>query len=180
MTRKIKQILVSSLIVLLGAMLAVSGLIASQVDGGGIDGGKKEKQICSIYATYQTIKVNAYSDDVIIRVADETGPKVVAYEQKNVRISVRSDETGVLTVEKQDSRAWFEKLTIGEKNIPIVIYLSKSVEFNFDITSESGNVTIESGVNCENVTITSKTGNITLLTTPCESTKLTTSGTITK
>lgn len=180
MTKKIKQILVSSLIILLGAMLSVSGFIAAQVDGGGVDGGKKEKQICSIYATYETIKVNAFSDDVIIKVADTAGPRVDAYEQKNVVISVRSDEAGVLTVEKQDSREWFEKLTIGEKNIPIVIYLSKSVAVDLEIVTDSGNVIIEKDVKCENVSVSSKSGDIKLLSTPSGSMKLTTTGEIVK
>ncbi len=180
MTKKIKKILVSSLIILLGAMLSVSGVIAAQVDGGGIDGGKKEKQICSIYATYNTIKINAYQDDVIIKVADTAGPRVEAYEQKNVEISVRSDEAGILLVDKVDSREWFEKITIGEKNIPIVIYLSKSVEVDLEITTDGGNVTIEKDVKCENVSVSSKSGDINLLSTPSGSVKLTTTGEIVK
>ena len=180
MTKKIKQILVSSLIILLGAMLSVAGVIAAQVGGGGIDGGKREKQICSIYATYETVKVNAFSDDVIIKLADTAGPRVMAYEQQNVKISVRSDETGVLTVEKQDSREWFEKLTIGEQKIPIVIYLSKGVSVDLVVVTDSGNVTVEENVKCENVSVTSKSGDIKLLSTPSGSVKLTTTGEIVK
>ena len=92
---------------------------------------------------FEKISINVKNADIIILPSDNTETKIIAFEKENM-IHKAQAENGVLSISLQDTRKWYEYISISPLKSPkITVYLPKSEYSSLIIKSDTGDVSVD-------------------------------------
>jgi DUF4097 and DUF4098 domain-containing protein YvlB len=91
--------------------------------------------------TFLDISLTTDTADVIILPADDGKTKILCHEQEHITHTV-SITDGVLTIEVEDTRAWYEYVGITTVDLSIEIYLPEPTYNMLRIRTDTGDITL--------------------------------------
>ena len=121
------------------------------------------KYITSTYEAdqdFNNISIKADTDDIIFLPSEDGKCKIVCYEQEKIKHSVNL-ENETLIITKEDTRKWYEHISIMSVSTPTVtVYLPKAEYASLLITSSTGDVEIPENFKFESIDISLSTGDV--------------------
>lgn len=115
-----------------------------------------------ILRPFDSIQVEEIDCSIRILPAEDELCTVVSQEVPNLFNHV-SVEDGVLTVRRQDERAWHERILVfGSANPILTIYLPASHYTSLSLRSTAGNILVEAPISFETVNLKTVSGDISL------------------
>ena len=112
-----------------------------------------------ITESFSNISVNAKAADISFVKSDDGLCKITCYEHKKEKHAVKiSGDT--LTIEIVNEKKWYEHLSINVGSPKIVIALPEAQYAALNVNSGTGDITIERGVEFENIDLSLSTGDV--------------------
>ncbi len=109
---------------------------------------------------FHTVSVTASSADITVKLSDNGTAYAVCDETDKISYTLKT-EGGVLKIEENDIRKWYDRIGIFFGTRKLVIYLPSSAYSELLIQSASGNVVCESSMpTFQSVKITASSGSI--------------------
>ena len=108
---------------------------------------------------YGNISVLTESADVVFLPSADGKTSVVCYEQEKVlhTVSVRD---GTLTIHAEDTRRWYEYLSMSFSSASVTVYLPQGEYGTLTVSSRTGDVKIPESYRFERIDIEESTGNV--------------------
>lgn len=108
---------------------------------------------------FEDINVITNTADIEFMPSSNSNTLIVCYEQKNVSHSVKVEDNALI-IEVNDTRKWYEHISVFVKTPKITIYLPE-IEYNeLKVNSNTGDISILKNLKFSNVDISVDTGNI--------------------
>ena len=145
-----RMISIIRMIALLALPLAALGMTSC--------GGKSENRTQMLTEGFENIEILTNTSVVTVLPSSDGECKLVCNEKKDITHTAEIKD-GILKISVKDERSWFKKL-FGA-NLSVTLYLPTREYGSLRITSNTGNVTIDS-VQCTALTVKLDTGNVTL------------------
>ena len=171
-------IIVASLLVLAGLILFVSVMISVRWNFNALSTSEYETNTYSLTEGFNSISVTSDTSDVSFLISEDDRVTVKCHDQKNLRHTV-SVKDGVLTVEVNDSRKWYERIGINFGSPRVTVYLPKGEYGDLSVKLITGDVSLSSGLVFDSVDVSTTTGDVRLLSSVAGDVKInTTTGSI--
>lgn len=154
-------LIVSILIIVLGAIFFVGGMTVMKWDFGKLTTAKYEEHSYEITDAFDEISILTNTADIVFLPSEDAKTKVHCLEEKGVNHAV-SVKDGVLSIEAEDTRKWYEHIHIGFKAPRIAVYLPAGEYGALAIKSNTGNVEIPQGFTFASIAVEENTGDVCL------------------
>lgn len=152
-------IIAASLIVIGGAAFTVGFVMMDDGSFAYLNNNYQEK-IYESSDKINSITIKTDTADVEILPYDSEGYKVECFDKKNLSHAV-SVEEGSLCIEKVDSRAWYEYISLFSQPTKITVYIPAGEYSSLSLTASTGSSTISKDFIFDKATVTASTGNVT-------------------
>lgn len=160
MKRKTKVWLaVGVLFAVLGCMIFVGGMTMLKWDFRKLSTSKFETNLHEITEDFKNISVLTKTADVVFVPAEGDAVTVECYEQKNVTHAV-SVKDGVLTIEVEDTRKWYEHIGIHFRTPKITVRIPTGEYGALSVRSTTGDTKLPTDFHFEKIDITATTGDV--------------------
>ena len=153
---KIFLIIVAIVCILSGSAIFTNVLAKNGWDFSTVNYETKEH---SVTEEFQDIKIETETANLSLLASEDETCKVVCYEMEKVTHTV-SVEEGVLKIQVEDEREWYEHIGIFTENQEVTVYLPKSEYGNLNIKNVTGDVEISKDFSFANMDIQVTTGNV--------------------
>jgi len=154
-------LIVAASLVLLGSIVFAVGIAMMNFNFTEISTKKYETNNHEITDDFSSISVISKTSNIVFLSTDENKCSVNCYEQKNMKHSV-SVKDSVLTIEIDDTRKWYEYISLFDFNTPQITVTIPQGEYNaLYVKSDTGNINIPKELNLRSIDITQSTGNVT-------------------
>lgn len=170
---KICFIIAASLI-LFGIIVFGGAMTVLTWDFSKLSTNKYETNTYEISESYKSISIVTDTADIEILTAEDQKTSVVCEEQRGLLHSVFVKD-GTLTVELEDTRKWYEHISIGTRSTKITLYLPAGEYAALAITEHTGDVKTSKEHNFEEIDIQTSTGYVSNLSSASGSIKIKTS-----
>ena len=162
--RKSSKILliVAIALVLLGGAIFTVGVIGMNKQNTTSINGKYQEKTYEGPEEIKAITINGSTDDVKILPYDKDGYLVKCFEQTKVYNNV-SVKDGVLCIERQDTRKWYDRISLFLKPTRVTVYIPEGIYDALKINTNTGNVVVEQNFTFDNADISCSTGDIQFL-----------------
>ncbi len=160
MSKTIKKWLVAAAsLVILGCLIFVLTACAAGWDFTKFGTGKYETNTYEIIEPFNNISIKTDTTDVEFVVSNDGKSKIVCYEEKSEQHSVTVVD-GVLAINVENTKKWYENIGINIDSPKITLYLSKAEYASFKLESDTGDVKIPKEFKFESVEILTDTGDV--------------------
>lgn len=119
-----------------------------------------ETNTYTISEDFNNITLKTDTTDITLLPSENGECKVVCYEDVKQKHSA-TVENGVLTIQEQDERAWYDYLDVGGNAPTITVYLPKAQYTDLSIDTSTGDINISNGFTFNSVDISGSTGDVT-------------------
>ena len=142
--RKITAILliVATALVLLGGIIFTVGVIAMGNQNISFTNGQYREKTHQGTEEIKNINITGGVDDIKILPYDKEGYLVQCFEQTKVYNSVSVND-GVLCIERQDVRQWYDFISLFSKPTHVTVYVPAGVYDSLKVKVNTGNVFVE-------------------------------------
>lgn len=152
-------LIVAACLCVAGVAMGAVGIFAMGSDIGGAFSKKYEAKEYEIKEAFEGISVNVYTDRVSLLPSRDNTVRVECEDMPRVGHSVKVKD-GVLTVEMEDSRRWYDHIGIYWKETRINIYLPEGSYRSLHVDTDTGDLDVPEGYSFGEVYIKSDTGDI--------------------
>ncbi len=153
-------LIVAAALIAVGGSLFVGGMMMANWNVAGLSTTQYTTNTHSLEEPIRSIAIKGDTADIrFIPTGEGEGASVVCYEKQNERHTV-SVKDGVLTVEKTDTRKWYEHIGIGFGSPRITVSLPAGAYSALSIESSTGDVEIPEAFGLETLTVTQTTGDV--------------------
>ena len=153
-------LIVAASLVLAGCMIFFGDVMMSLGwDFSKLTTDKYETTKHEITEEYTDVTIVTDTADVVILPSDGEKCTVVCYEPENAKHSVTVKD-GVLTVELQDTRKWYEHIGISVMSAKVTVYLPKGSHGALHIKSSTGDVEIPKDFEFDVIDVIASTGDV--------------------
>lgn len=152
----ISAVMITLGILICGAVLTVHNFNIAVFD----TNTKRNAEIYTPEGEFNRAVIATSYDDIMIMPAPDGNLRVEAYEGEKDGYTV-SVENGVLKIEQQDKRRWYDfvNISFSAKSYGICIYLPESVYKKLSVVTASGDIDIN-GISSDSLIITTASGDI--------------------
>ena len=158
-SRKNLWLITAASLILIGCILFVCVMSVLGWDFTKLSGDEYETREYKINEIFNSIKVDVSTADIEFVFTDGAEGSVVCYEKKKIEYSV-SQKEGILSIEENDTRKWYEMFEINIGSPKITVYLPDEEYSSLEIKGSTGDVIIPSGVSFESVRIDVTTASV--------------------
>ncbi len=158
-TAKIWLIVAAVLIVLGGCLFVGARMAAGNWDFASLRNAKMETNTVEISDDFQSISIRSDTEDVVFVPSDDGSCRVAFTEWENEKHTA-SVQDGTLTIERIDSRAWYEHVRFSLADTKITVYLPQSSYASLLIEESTGDVELPGDFSFENIDVTLSTGDV--------------------
>lgn len=151
---------VGAFLILTGCILCISAALANNMNWEALSTMKPETNEYELTESIQNISIISDTADIQFIATENTVCKVICHEQVNIKHRVSISE-GTLTVEKHDTRKWYEYIGIYFRMPKITVYLPKGTYGTLSVKGSTGDVEIPSDFQFESMDISISTGHVT-------------------
>lgn len=151
---------VAGCLFILGTVLLVAGLAASNWDFSGLSTQSMETNRYELTADFRDISLTTVTADVSFLPAPDGKAAVICREDEKMKHTV-TVQNGTLTIEIKDTREWYDHIGIFSSRSSITVYLPAAQYKTLDIQVVTGDVRLET-LSCRALRIDSVTGDITM------------------
>ena len=155
-------LIVAAALTLLGGIIFTIGIITMNSQNITFSHGQYQETTYSGIEEIKSITVSGGTDDIKILPYDKDGYLVKCFEQTKVYNSV-SVKDGVLCIERQDARKWYDCISLFSKPTRVTVYIPEGIYDSLKINTNTGNVFVEQNFTFDNVDISCSTGDIQFL-----------------
>lgn len=149
-----------ALLAFLGCILFVGGMTMLKWDFAGLSTAKYETNRYEIGEDFENISVLTKTADVVfVPAAEGDAVTVECYEQKNVTHTVAVKD-GVLTIEVEDTRKWYEHIGIHFRTPKITVRIPTGEYGALSVRSNTGDTDIPSDFRFREIDVTASTGDV--------------------
>lgn len=152
-------LLVGACLIVAGCILCGSAAMASNLNWGDLSTMKFETNEYELTQAFQNISIVTDTADIEFIPTENTAGKIVCYEQVKCKHAVNISD-GALSVQKQDTRKWYEHIGISFSTPKITVYLPKGAYGALSIQGSTGDTKIPSDFQFEGINITLSTGHV--------------------
>lgn len=150
-------IIVAVGLIILGALSFIIVMTINHWDFTKLSTVKSVANEYSVTDTFHNIKIKTKVSDVIFAPSEDGACKVVCHEQENVTHSVRVHD-GVLSIEINDERKWYEHIGVNFGPSKITVYLPDVSYGSLSIQGSTGDVKIPQGFLFSDICVDISTG----------------------
>ncbi len=154
-----KWLITAVLSIVLGVGIFAAAVISAGGDFTRIGTGKYETNTYEITEEFNEISVITDTADVVFAPSNDTTCKAVCYEREKVKHSV-SVANGVLSLNVEDTREWYDYIGINFDTQKITVYLPKTEYASLTIKGKTGDIRIAKEFSFENVDVGISTGDV--------------------
>lgn len=154
---KMTAIIIASIVLVVGVAVTVASLAVARFDISGLLGNKKISYEVSDLEAFERISICESSCDV--RVESTVQEPYIEYTGSDSVTHNVTVKDGTLVIEGVDGRKWYEKI-LSFVDGKLTLYLPHGNEYELEISTKSGNVTIERAFNAKTVNVTTASGNV--------------------
>lgn len=158
-------------LVLLGALIFGGSLMALHFDFSKLSTTKYETNTYAVTEEFHSVYVFTDTADVTFLRSDDEKASVVCTESVKMKHTV-SVEDGTLTVNRTDTRKWYEYISIFSKKERVTVYLPKSEYDSITVKGSTGNVRLSEELLLRNIDVAISTGDVICLSDTAELMKL--------
>lgn len=151
---------VGAFLILTGCILCISAALANNMNWEALSTMKPETNEYELTESFQNISIISDTADIQFIATENTVCKVICHEQVNIKHRVNISE-GTLTVEKHDTRKWYEYIGIYFRTPKITVYLPKGTYGTLSVKGSTGDMEIPSDFQFESMDISISTGHVT-------------------
>lgn len=160
MSKMIKRWLIAAAsLVVLGGLIFVLTACAAGWDFSKFGTGEYETNTYEITEPFNNISIKTDTTDVEFVLSNDGKSKAVCYEEKNEKHSVTAVD-GVLAINVENTKKWYENIGINIESPKITLYLSKAEYASFKLETDTGDVKIPKDFKFESVEILTDTGDV--------------------
>ncbi len=150
----------AALLVLLGCIVFVTGMAVLNWDFTSLSSVKYETNKHEVSEEYKNITIKTDTAKLTLVPSEAAKTAVVCYEQENAKHSVTVKD-GTLTVEKIDTKKWYEYIGINYGAEEIKVYIPEGEYGRLSVKSDTGAVEVPADFKFESITISEDTGSVT-------------------
>ena len=155
-----KCLIVGAVLLLLGCCLAFGArMAAGNWDFASLQNAKMETNTVEISDDFRSISIRSDTEDVVFVPSDDGSCRVVFYEWENEKHTA-SVQDGTLTIERIDSREWYEHVRFSLADPRITVYLPQGDYGALSIEESTGDVELPGDFSFAGIEITVSTGDV--------------------
>lgn len=175
MSRNTKIWLIIAVFLLLIGCIILGGILAIlQWDLSSFSTDKYETNEFRITDQFESISIITDTADIEFVPSGDKECSVICYEQKSRNHSVAVKE-GVLVIEVEDSRNWYENIGIHFQSPKITVQLPESQYRTLSVQSDTGDVDVPQEFSFDSINISEDTGDVTIFASASNTIKIKTS-----
>lgn len=152
-------LIIAAGLIILGCLLFVIVMTVNHWDFSKLGTVKHVSNEYTVTDLFSGIEINMKTADVSVSTSDDGTCKVVCYEEEKVRHSVFVRD-GVLHVDVNDERKWYEYIGIGMAMPKISVYLPENVYGALVIKGSTGDISISENFTFDSIDLEMSTGDI--------------------
>ena len=150
-------LIAAAISIFLGTLIFVSALSVVGWDFAKTTAESYVTQEYEITESFESITLNSVRADIVVNTSQNEKSYVHCYTKSSNNVMVID---GVLTINANDDRRWYEFLTINAQRETIYITIPESEYNSLEINNRTGDIKIEKGVSFENLQIEGTTCDI--------------------
>jgi DUF4097 and DUF4098 domain-containing protein YvlB len=154
-----KWLICATALVILGALVFALAMTLSGWDFTRLDTVKYEPAVYEPEEAFHSVTVTSNTADVTFLLSEEGKCRVEADESENLTYTVKV-ENGILNVELNDSRKWYEYIGITAFSPKLKIYLPKAELDMLTVRTSTGDISVTEGLSPDKTDIRSSTADI--------------------
>lgn len=155
-------IIIAFALLLVGALMFVGVMAASEWDISNLSTSKYETNEYSMDESYESISIKCSTADVDFVKADDGKSRVVCYEEEKSNHSVNVED-GTLTIEEVSEKKWYDHIGISWGTPKITVYLTEKSYSYLTVKASTGRVTVPDGFTFDGVGVKVTTGSVSCL-----------------
>ena len=155
-------LIVATALVLLGVAIFTVGVVAMNEQNIAFINGQYQEKTYEGSEEIKSITIKGGTDDIKILPCDKDGYLIKCFEQTKVYNNV-SVKDGVLCIERQDTRKWYDFISLFSKSTRVTVYIPEGIYDSLKINTNTGNVFVEQNFTFDNADISCSTGDIQFL-----------------
>ena len=160
MRKKTKcALIVATALTLLGIIILTGVMSMLHWNLKGLSTEKFETNRYEITHAFHSVEIRTGYADVTLRPTLDEKPSVVCHEMQKVKHTVTVEE-GVLVIEAEDTRRWYDHIGIHFDAPSVTVYLPQAALSALAVVGTTGNVTVEKELVLESIDVTLTTGSI--------------------
>lgn len=163
MKNSTKAMLITAVVLIaLGLIGAITVMGVADWDVNYFGKSQYKTETVSIYEKFDSILINANSEDIKIAASEDMKCSVVFVQNKSFETSAEVKD-GTLIISSADTRKWYEHINFfWNKNQKIEVYLPNTEYSGLTVNAGTSDIKTDSKLKFENVNITASTGDVNL------------------
>ena len=153
-------IITAFILVISGVAVFAGSFIASGYNISKLDTAKYKMNQYFVYENFTKIEIDTKETDIILKPSSDGKASAVCFERESTKHSV-SVENGVLKIEVDDNRNWYEHFTPFSKTLTLTLNLPSDYYESLKISNSTGDVSIPSPFSFGDIEIKLSTGDVT-------------------
>ena len=153
-----KAIVTGIALILLGILIVIGGLFTMNYDLSRFQADSDDR-ILTVTESFSNIVVEAGEADVVFTLSPDSQCRVTTKDYQNIMTTALVEE-GTLTIRREDTRKWYQRIGIFFGDQTITVYLPQDNWKDLTVAGNTGNVTIPEEFTFENVKVKVTTGHI--------------------
>ena len=154
-----KPLLISALVILIGVIIFSVAMTALKWDFSKLSTSNLKTTTHTISDHFDTITIKTTTADITFVPSDGVECRVVCKEHENEKHSVNV-QNGILSIELNDERAWYEHIGIISASPEITVYLPEKEYSELFIKESTGDVTIPDDFGFKRIDVSLSTGDV--------------------
>ncbi len=152
-------IITAAALTLAGALLLVGVMAVLDFDLTRLSTQKLQTNTYEYTEDFTGISIHVETASVRILPAEQDSCRVVCLEENTLWHTVKIED-GILKIQAQDNRKWYDYICINWKMPTVSVYLPRAAYDALRVEGVTGNIDIPDGFSFETVTLAATTGNI--------------------
>lgn len=156
---QIVWVVIAAVLIFVGLGLGLAGLICMDFDFTQLNTANTVTNTYTISEKFYSINIDVDECDLNFVLSDTDECKVVCFEENKAQNKVEV-KNGVLTVENQDNRKWYDRIGVYWADTKITLYLPEKEYEVLEISDEVGDILMPSDFSFSNAKIKTSTGDV--------------------
>ena len=152
-------LMVALILVVVGAVIFVAVMTAKGWDFRTLSTIHYEAKTYTVTEDFSQIQVTLDTARVVIAPSDQDVCQVACYEAEKIKYQISASD-GILCVTMQDTRQWYEYISISFDDHPITIYLPQTAYDALTVQTSTGDIHVQNDFRFDALTLQTSTGDI--------------------
>ena len=152
-------LIAAAVLVLIGLLLFAGAMTSVGWDVTALGGAEAEPVTTEISETFRNITIRSDAEKIRLLPSEDGACRVISRGREKGDLAV-SVQDGTLTVEKTDTRPWYERVSFAFSNPEITLYLPQNEYGALCIEEHTGDVSIPKDFRFARVDVTASTGDV--------------------